>query len=91
MLTDRSGDLLEEMMQLKSKEIADELDANIIRELLIESGWHQVVLSPMTWEAGYTVDQWVSSNIKGRIWTYGLVWMFEEDKDAMWFKLKWLS
>ncbi len=91
LLTDRSGDLLEEIYEQKAKELAEEMDADILRGMLAELGWHEIILNPMTWEEGYSIDEWVEENIKGRMWTHGLVWMFEDDKDAMWFKLRWIS
>ena len=91
LLTDRSGELQEQILAEKAKELADEMDAHVLRQMLIESGWQQVVLSAMSWEESYAIDLWVEDNIKGRMWSRGLVWLFEDDRDAMWFKLKWLS
>lgn len=91
LLTDRSGLLQEEIINQKVKELAKEIDAQVLRSLYQELGWHEVVLSPVTWEEGYQIDSWVESNIKNSRWTFGLVWMFENDKDAMWFKLRWLN
>lgn len=91
LLTDRSGTLLDEIYEQKAKELANEIDANVLRGMLVELGWHEVILNPMTWEEGYFIDEWVSNNIKDSFWTYGLVWMFKHDRDAMWFKLRWLS
>jgi hypothetical protein len=91
LLTDRSGELQEQILAEKAKELADETDAQVLRQMLIDLGWQQVVLSAMSWEESYTIDLWVEDNIKGRMWSRGLVWLFEDDRDAMWFKLKWLS
>lgn len=91
LLTDRSGDLQDEIMAKKAKELADEMDAQILRQMLNDLGWQQVVLSSMDMEQSYAIDQWVEDNIKGRMWSRGLVWLFEDDRDAMWFKLKWLA
>lgn len=91
LLTDRSGELQEQILVEKAKELADETDAQVLRQMLIDLGWQQVVLSAMSWEESYTIDLWVEDNIKGRMWSRGLVWLFEDDRDAMWFKLKWLS
>lgn len=91
LMTDRSGELQEEFIKEKVQEIADEMDAHVVRQMLIESGWQQVVLSAMSGEESYAIDLWVEDNIKGRMWSRGLVWLFEDDRDAMWFKLKWLS
>ena len=83
--------LEEEIASTMANELAKEIDAEIMRGLLIELGWHEAVLKPMTWEEGDAVDLWVHKNIKGKHWTQGLVWMFENDEDAMWFKLRWMS
>ena len=91
LLTDRSGELQEQILAEKAADLADEMDAQVLRQMLIDLGWQQVVLSAMSWEESYTIDLWVEDNIKGRMWSRGLVWLFEDDRDAMWFKLKWLS
>ena len=91
LLTDRSGELQEQILAEKAKELADEMDAQVLRQMLIDLGWQQVALSAMTGEESYAIDLWVEDNIKGRMWSRGLVWLFEDDRDAMWFKLKWLS
>lgn len=91
LLTDKSGELHEQILAQKAKELANDVDAQILREMLAELGWHEIVMNPVTWEQGYHIDSWVEDNIKGRMWTQGLVWMFEDAKDANWFKLRWLS
>ena len=90
LLTDRSGELHEQILAEKAAELANEMDAQILMEMLMDLGWHQVVLYPMEMEISYEIDQWIENNVKGRLWNRGIVWMFENDRDAMWFKLKWL-
>lgn len=80
-----------EIAETLGKEIAKEIDFEIISSILIEQGWTKVVLKPMTWEDGYAIDSWVETNIKGKFETMGLVWLFERAKDANWFKLRWLG
>lgn len=84
-------DLEQNIINDMSKQLADDIDWEIITGFLIESGWNKVVLEPMTKEHSDNIDQWVLEHIKGKHTTRGLVWVFEEDKDAMWFKLKWMS
>ena len=92
MLTDRLAGLQDEIMEDMAKDIQKELDAEILRGMLKQMGWYEVVLKPMTAETGDEIDTWIKTNIKGPShWTHGLVWMFENDQDAMWFKLRWLS
>lgn len=90
LLTDRSGNLLDQILEDRARDLANQIDADVYMMSLIESGWHQVVLYPMEMELSYEIDQWVENNIKGRMWNRGIVWVFENDRDAMWFKLKWL-
>lgn len=92
LLTDRSGQLQEQILEQKAQELANEIDAQILRGMLLDLGWYEIVLQPMTLEAGVEIDAWVQQQVKGRShWTHGLVWMFESEQDANWFKLRWLS
>ena len=83
--------LSEEVIDSAAKEMADDIDFEVLTNLFIESGWVKVVLEPMTWEHGYEVDSWVEKNVKDSFQTRGLVWVFKNPKEANWFKLRWLS
>ena len=90
LLTDKSGALYDEYIDQAAKELAKEIDAEVLRGIFIGSGWHEVVLQPMTFEQGDAIDLWVHKTIKGNHWTHGLVWLFEDEKEANWFKIRWL-
>jgi hypothetical protein len=90
-MTDKSNNLEDEMARLMAEEIQKEIDGEIMCRLLIEEGWHKVKLWPMTGETSDDIDAWIVANTKGRYWTQGIVWMFKEEKDANWFKLRWLQ
>lgn len=83
-------DLVDQILEDRARELSNQIDADVFMQLLIEAGWHQVVLYPMEMELSYEIDQWVENNVKDRMWNRGIVWVFENDRDAMWFKLKWL-
>ena len=83
--------LEEQIINDAGKQLANEIDFEILCSMLIELGWTKVILKPMTWEDGYEVDNWVEHNIKGHFETMGLVWVFEKEQDANWFKLRWLG
>lgn len=92
LLTDRSGELHERLIEEQAVALQKEVDAEVLRSMFKQLGWHEVVLYPMTYETGNEIDKWVSENVKGRShWTHGLVWLFEDSRDAMWFKLRWLA
>lgn len=81
----------EKILSTAVQELSDDIDFEVLTNLLEEMGWHKVVLEPMTWEQGTEVDIWVIQNVKGKYNTRGLVWIFEHEKDANWFKLRWIS
>jgi len=83
--------LEDQIAERMASELAKEMDFQILASMLCELGWTKVVLQPMTWEHGVSVDNWVSNNVKGHFETMGLVWLFESSKDATMFILKWSS
>ena len=82
--------LEEEILNNAGKRMADEIDFQILADMLVGIGWRKIIVKPMTWEDGYEIDAWVEQNIKGHFETMGLVWVFEDEKDANWFAMKWL-
>lgn len=72
-----------------AKDLADDIDFEVMTQVLLESGWTKVVLRPMTWERGAAIDQWVDANFKNGFLNRGLVWLFKSSKDATMFTLKW--
>ena len=84
------SNLEDEIINKLGKELANEIDFQILADMLCSIGWRKVILSPMTWEDGYAVDAWTAKHIKGNFETMGLVWVFEREEDANWFTLRWL-
>ncbi len=92
LLTDKSGLLYEQQIEDAAKQLADDIDAEIMRGMLAGCGWHEVKLDwIMTHEVSKEVDEWVASNTRGKVWNRGLVWMFNSKQDATWFTLRWSS
>ncbi len=81
----------EQIINEAGNQMAKEIDFTILAGFLTELGWTKVVLYPMTWENSALLDLWVEQNIKGNFETMGLVWLFENEQDANWFKLRWLA
>lgn len=82
--------LEQEVMDRMATELKNEIDFQILASMLVELGWTQVVLRPMTHEQGLAIDNWVKTHCKSAVETLGLVWLFEDSKEANWFTLKWL-
>lgn len=81
----------QDMINRAGKRMSDEIDFHILSEMLIELGWTKIVLKPMTQETGKILDTWVEKNVKGPFETMGLVWLFQDSKDATMFILRWVS
>ena len=93
LLTDRSGQGLEELMANKmSQEMASDIDRQILWGMLESMGWTRVML-PRLIDREQSVDivQWLNVHCKHPHEHHGRDFIFENDKDAMWFKLKWFS
>ena len=89
LLTDRLGGIEDDIAQRMGEEIAKEIDAQVMFEMLEAIGWTRVVCKPMVMEKGRDIDDWIKDNIKGNIESRGLTWMFEDSRDATAFILKW--
>lgn len=84
--------LQDEIMERSAKRLAEDIDAEVLRQVFRDSGWHEVVIPwIMTHEVSAEVDKWVDENVKGAYWNRGLVWLFKEQRDANWFVLRWNS
>lgn len=83
-------DVRDDVMDHMAKELAADIDFELLTNLFIESGWTRIVLKPMTMERGHEIDKWIVDNCKGNHMTRGLVWVFEDTKDANWFSMRWL-
>ncbi len=80
----------EEIIAAMGKEIQKEIDFEILSGMLKQMGWTKVVLTPMTSEQSKAIDDWIAMYVKNPVETMGLVWMFEDKRDAVNFTLKWL-
>ena len=81
----------QDIINRAGKRMSDEIDFHILSEMLIELGWTKIVLKPMTQETGQVLDNWVEKHVKGPFETMGLVWLFQDSKDATMFILRWVS
>lgn len=82
--------LEEEMLERAGNRMAAEIDFTILCDMLCSIGWTKVVLQPMSHETSQELDEWTATNVKGNFETMGIVWVFEQPKDANWFVMRWL-
>jgi hypothetical protein len=92
-LTDRDPENSFEIEYPFSKHAADqiakEIDFGILTSMLQELGWVKIVLTPMTHETSDAIDEWIRITCKKGVETMGLVWVFEDHREAAWFSLRW--
>jgi hypothetical protein len=81
----------DEIVNELAEKMCSEMDFHILSEMLVQLGWTKVVIKPVTREHGITIDDWVTKYTKGHFETMGLVWLFEDSRDATMFILKWAS
>ena len=92
LLTDRTGNLQEQLLAEKAKEMAYEIDREMLWGMLTSVGWHRVMLPVFGSTKEYTeVAEWTSVNCKNAFEYHKRDYLFEDAQDAMWFKLRWLS
>lgn len=79
-----------EMIEAKSKEMADEIDREVLWGMLEGIGWTRVIL-PRLVDNNHAIDitYWLKENCKKPFERRGRDFIFESAKDANWFMLRW--
>lgn len=70
-----------------AKLLQEEIDWEILSDILVECGWIKVDISPE--QIPTIVETWVKGNVQGKYKVRGPTWVFESEKDAMMFILRW--
>jgi hypothetical protein len=82
--------LEEEIANKMGNQIAREIDREMLWSMLEDIGWHRVMLSRFT-DNNHAIDitNWLDDNCKDAFERSGRDFIFESQKDANWFKLRW--
>jgi hypothetical protein len=81
----------EELAEHLSNEIAKEIDAEILMNLLLSCGWYRIKLDRFKDNRqAVDISNWCLDNVKGKWQHSGSTFIFEQQKDATWFALNWL-
>jgi len=82
--------LEQEMIEAKAKEMSDEIDREVLWGMLQGMGWTRVML-PRLIDNYHAIDisDWLEENCKKAYERSGRDFLFEDAKDANWFKLRW--
>jgi hypothetical protein len=79
-----------EIMINAAKEMLQDVDREILWHTLQEMGWHRVML-PRLIDNHHAIDitHWLEDNCRNPYERSGRDFLFENIKDANWFKLRW--
>jgi len=85
------GDLSEELIKESAKLMQEEIDWQILCSLLVETGWTKVYInwSNMSASKSHYIKEWCRNTLTGHYKGRSGTWLFENEKDAIIFTLKW--
>lgn len=91
LLTDKITDLEDKLSAEMSRQLQQDIDWQVLSQLLREVGWTQITTSwdMMSLEESYELKIWCEANLKGHRHGRGKIWLFELEKDASMFALRW--
>ena len=80
----------DEMLERASNTMANEIDREVLWGMLQSIGWHRVMI-PRFVDNNHAVDitYWLEDTCKKAYERNGTDFLFEDSKDANWFKLRW--
>ena len=83
--------LEEELSNKLAKEIANEIDREVLWGMLIDMGWHRVMISRLQ-DNLHAVDitMWLKENVKNPYERNGRDFLFAAERDATVFILRWV-
>jgi len=82
--------LEQEMIEAKANEMQTEIDREILWGMLQDKGWTRVMLPTLgNGEQAVDIIVWLEENCKKAYERSGRDFLFESQKDANWFKLRW--
>jgi len=80
----------EEMINRASKQMAQDIDREVLWGMLQGIGWTRVMLPTMgNGEQAVDIIVWLENNCKKAYERNGRDFIFEDIKDANWFILRW--
>ena len=82
--------LEEELLNKAGKEMAREIDREILWSLFEGIGWTRFKISRLT-DNTHAVDisYWLDANCRGQVERNGAEFLFEDSKDAVLFMMRW--
>jgi hypothetical protein len=82
--------LEDELTEILSKEIAEEIDSAILAKLYCNDGWTKVPFLYKNSSQAIDVNEWLTNTCKNKWIRLGSNYLFEDIKEAEWFILRWV-
>ena len=83
--------LEDEIAENIAREYSEQLDFDIMKDLLADSGWYTVELSTLTSkEQLFDIRDWIKQNCTRGFIAREKTFIFKCKKEAEWFSLRWL-
>jgi hypothetical protein len=82
-------DLEKSIINDLGKQLAHEMDQHVLIGFMLELGWREVTVDPWVHSSQLEIEQWVQETLQGHTMNSGNRWVFEDEKDAIMFALKW--
>ena len=84
--------LEDEILDTAGKDMAREIDREILWGMLVGLGWTRVMLPTLgNGEQAVDIIVWIEENCRHAVERNGRDFLFESVNDANWFKLRWGS
>lgn len=82
--------LQDEMLERAGKQLADDIDREVLWGMLEGIGWHRIMI-PKFVDNNHAIDiaYWLEETCKKAYERSGRDFLFECAKDAHWFALRW--
>ncbi len=84
-------DFFEEYAKETAKLMQEEIDWKVLCDFLVEQGWTKVYIKwgNMSASQSHYIKEWCSHTLMGHYKCRSNTWLFENEKDAIIFTLKW--
>lgn len=80
-----------EIVSALAKEMAASMDFEILVDVLCRFGWTRLDIKYSAEKTWQEVIDWVDQTCQTGHKEHNGIWIFEDPKDAAWFKLRWVS
>jgi hypothetical protein len=83
--------IVDEIANRFAAQLAKEIDWELIADMLVADGWTKAEIVPFSRpELQRAVLNWVQTNVQGHYQNFETQYVFQNEKDAVLFALKWV-